>query len=989
MVKRKKGAGGGGEDSGGGGRVKVYLHAVTNDEAARLTDNGNTRPLQEVKKQSRASEVQFYQNQSVTDMKIIIIRGTPQQIENAVSLINQKTGSKETISDQAQKFWLQWVQEAFPDLDSRAYFLPPVYFNRVPMTPGSVGGQDVLILNTQHGQSSKSNQPTPHEGVGGSSEQELPRHACVDIQPSPPDDEYQDTQPTLPGQTSQCIQPTPAEESRISSHRTPPGHFSQVSQLAPDHKAGCSNYMAPQEQAGNHILEASPRQCIQLTLPGEVSHYNEKSNKHNDQFIQTPTGQDHQYIQTSQPKQTGQYNQLTQPGKTDQHIQSGQPVHTSQYEQTKSNKQGGQYLQSYPSGMTGQFSQTMKSVQYIHDIQETSLGLTSQYKPTLLGQGQYNNVPHAHAYQYSQTTSIGQAGQYMHRTPRGETYQHSQTIQCGLTSQYMLTTPPRPADQDVLSPPGLTGDYIQTPPEPTGHDIQTKAHGQSGECIFPTPHEQTSQRIELEAASSDVVQPSAHRPAKVLDSDVRDDEAKQRVLVCLQEFSERNKEVLFGMSKLAFGDYLGEPVYAAAAAQLPPRANLPSALPRNWKQGDFDVLLIHRHYGFVVCKVRAFGDITQALNMSQQDIENNIREKLRDAVSQLDKAEAMLSHLVSDIASGLRITKTIAFPNLTASQVQQAICEDIPLTEDLCRCLGTSDPADITGLCLCCDQLSDPKTPCDVSSHVLRELGHWWQRRVAVAGPDSHMTDVVYKMLVARKHIKTFCEKLLAQVPRLHLWAASCYNKNCPPSWQVEHLTRPLRSPPAVVREIKKDSVIIKGVSIQKYSERGVPDHTDGPPVTRLYHRGQDHSVYWPDDCITCGREVAKFLHSLRVGVTENNELTTVNTVTSTTGGTTPCLQWRDVLVLNWYIVFDQSGVVTGLREAGIPVRVMKDDDIEDVATARSDVVWVADGHHVRGLERKVVVCLVSHYGSRSNVSHASGGFHSISRCTSQLVTVE
>ncbi|XP_025114123.1 uncharacterized protein LOC112576088 [Pomacea canaliculata] len=528
----------------------------------------------------------------------------------------------------------------------------------------------------------------------------------------------------------------------------------------------------------------------------------------------------------------------------------------------------------------------------------------------------------------------------------------------------------------------------------------------------------------------------------------------------------------------------------------------------------------------------------------------------------------MLSHLVSDITPGLRITKTIAFPNLTADQVQQAISEDIPLTENLCRCLGTSDPAAIPGLCLCCDQLSDPQTPCDVSSHVLRELGHWWQRRVAGAGPDSRMTDVVYKMLVARfcgpattvsvpctcpprvsvktlgqavwwtgecytavitlfpeqvqllnkasprvfvagppgtgktvvlllmaiewlrcghhvyvistwwgsraacsmlyhlllqtvkkqlapevlasqlhllhvnlngeekvekavndlsqaasggslyvlideighedkafmeatkmKHIQTFCEKLLAQVPRLHLWAASCYHKNCPPGWRVEYLTRPLRSPPAVVREIKKDTVITKGVSIKKYSERGVPDHTDGPPVTRVSHRGQGHSGHRPGDCVTCGREVASFLHSLRVGVTEINELTTVNTVTSTTCGTPPCLQWRDVLVLNWgYFMF--SGMVTGLQEAGIPVRVMEDDDIEDVATARSDVVWVADGELVRGLERKVVVCLQYDYRSlygdvtRSEASRLlapvrSDSFHSISRCTSQLVIVE
>ncbi|XP_025102569.1 uncharacterized protein LOC112569103 [Pomacea canaliculata] len=109
-------------------------------------------------------------------------------------------------------------------------------------------------------------------------------------------------------------------------------------------------------------------------------------------------------------------------------------------------------------------------------------------------------------------------------------------------------------------------------------------------------------------------------------------------------------------------------------------------------------------------------------------------------------------HLVSDIAPGLGITKVIAFPNLTACQLQQAISGDNNLIQTLCRCLKTTtDPAAITGLCLCCDQLSDPKTPYDVSSHVLGELGDWWQRRVA--GPLSKGQNVtldVYKGLVAR-----------------------------------------------------------------------------------------------------------------------------------------------------------------------------------------------------------------------------------------------
>ncbi|XP_025078805.1 uncharacterized protein LOC112554941 isoform X2 [Pomacea canaliculata] len=243
-------------------------------------------------------------------------------------------------------------------------------------------------------------------------------------------------------------------------------------------------------------------------------------------------------------------------------------------------------------------------------------------------------------------------------------------------------------------------------------------------------------------------------------------------------------------------------------------------------------------------------------------------------------------------------------------------------------------------------------------------------------------------------NFQTLCELLLTRVPLLHLWAASCFHGHAPAGWQVEYLTRPLRSPPAVVREVEQDARITTHRDVLPYSERGVPDHTDGPPVTRLYHRGQCHSGRRPGECVKCGFFVASFLHSLRVGVT-GRSTTTSTTLTSTSVGTTPpCLQWRDVLVLYWDKDSNQSGVVTGLQEAGIPVRVMTDDDIEDVVTARSDVVWVARGHRVRGLERKVVVCLEnpdydlfkSKYLTLYKLTSPRLDF--ISRCTSQLVIV-
>lgn len=86
--------------------------------------------------------------------------------------------------------------------------------------------------------------------------------------------------------------------------------------------------------------------------------------------------------------------------------------------------------------------------------------------------------------------------------------------------------------------------------------------------------------------------------------------------------------------------------------------------------------------------------------------------------------------------------------------------------------------------------------------------------------------------------------------------------------------------------------------------------------------------------------------------------------------------------------VSDDSGLVKGLKTSGIPVQVVEDIDIRDLATAHSDVVWVANGHHIRGLERKVVVCIDPDARGFPVIDNGSVRLHFMSRCTSQLVIV-
>lgn len=86
------------------------------------------------------------------------------------------------------------------------------------------------------------------------------------------------------------------------------------------------------------------------------------------------------------------------------------------------------------------------------------------------------------------------------------------------------------------------------------------------------------------------------------------------------------------------------------------------------------------------------------------------------------------------------------------------------------------------------------------------------------------------------------------------------------------------------------------------------------------------------------------------------------------------------------FAIDEDAAILKKLKEENVPVRVMRYSDIEDVATSRSNVVWVARYQQVRGLERKVVVCLNNDDDSEGG--YPSSRLHVMSRCSSQLVVV-
>ncbi|KAK7106745.1 uncharacterized protein [Littorina saxatilis] len=243
--------------------------------------------------------------------------------------------------------------------------------------------------------------------------------------------------------------------------------------------------------------------------------------------------------------------------------------------------------------------------------------------------------------------------------------------------------------------------------------------------------------------------------------------------------------------------------------------------------------------------------------------------------------------------------------------------------------------------------------------------------------------------------------QLAQRVPHLYLWCATVYNDDIPPALQTQVFTVPLRSAPAVLREIQP---VLQGEPVHDYSDSGVPAPGDGLSVIQLSHHGNAHTGWWPLDCAQCGQDIAAVLRRLGVGSSVANRPSR--------------LSYRDVFVLTrsddlhddvtdeaGRVTSPASGVVRGLKDAGVPVSVLGRQDflhnrarwegaVQDVAVAATDTVTVARYYWVPGLERRVVAVLQGRdqsdddKGWTDEMTDREVRLDAVSRCTTQLIMV-
>nr|KAG5694828.1 hypothetical protein BaRGS_019205 [Batillaria attramentaria] len=127
---------------------------------------------------------------------------------------------------------------------------------------------------------------------------------------------------------------------------------------------------------------------------------------------------------------------------------------------------------------------------------------------------------------------------------------------------------------------------------------------------------------------------------------------------------------MFVMTSLDFTDYLNK-LDATHAAQFP----LPGDLPSTQREGDFDVIVIHRKYGVLLGEIKSVGI------HGNNPTDKAVADKVTKAVKQLDKCEKVVNHVMSDVVPGVSVRKTLILPYISRTQLEHVLDGDSQLAQ--------------------------------------------------------------------------------------------------------------------------------------------------------------------------------------------------------------------------------------------------------------------------------------------------------------------
>ncbi|KAK7497147.1 hypothetical protein BaRGS_00011677 [Batillaria attramentaria] len=259
-------------------------------------------------------------------------------------------------------------------------------------------------------------------------------------------------------------------------------------------------------------------------------------------------------------------------------------------------------------------------------------------------------------------------------------------------------------------------------------------------------------------------------PSKQL-SDVREHDAQNRILHALTRLFESQQEEMFVVVNLTFDNYLNYaggyetskavPVCNGAdAAGVPSTVNGLNVLPPGMSQQDyavfprprdlspelqrgrFDILMISKQHGFVICEIKTVGDTLSIPDMGKHDEHNNIKKRISKALQQLNKEETVLRHLVKDIDPNVPIRKAFILPNLKRQNFLGVLLQDQGLKK-------VEKPVQALKSCVFSDHMPPVGQGLDIDQSVMEQLKKWWKHLVSDANP-TPMSDEAYNSVIAR-----------------------------------------------------------------------------------------------------------------------------------------------------------------------------------------------------------------------------------------------
>lgn len=321
----------------------------------------------------------------------------------------------------------------------------------------------------------------------------------------------------------------------------------------------------------------------------------------------------------------------------------------------------------------------------------------------------------------------------------------------------LLPNVPR-ASQDRFSPlshkpngvPPLVGEHYQ--PVYSGNPYRQSTI-QGGEVAslgvrldHPVKPVVKSPSLTLEEAQAYILE-DTNVMANVMAKDARADEGENRVINAM-ELLGQTFGPMFIICSYQYNNYLNklrEEMFSKGEATRPTRAF------GQIMRAEHDCLIFHKDLGVLVVCIKAIGDNFSDWNASQDQIMASTAKILHKALKQLEREEAMIRHVTSDLKSRTKLVChcLVALPNMYRSQVDAALATDVELFKKIEKLTYGRGSQSF----LCRDELPEKNMsvwdPPEESVH--RRLADWWKNlRKSLNSPDNAIDTKTYKHIIGR-----------------------------------------------------------------------------------------------------------------------------------------------------------------------------------------------------------------------------------------------